>query len=97
MKKTKFMGFSTNLYKQVVARDVRIVLYREGETKLEVEKDRLVMPPALGYIDIQEPVVVSPKGMDDVSRIEISRDKGFIRIHRNNGVDTWELGPQSPL
>ncbi|GEM_PF-1045428 len=97
MKKTKFMGFSTNLYKQVVARDVRIVLYREGETKLEVEKDRLVMPPALGYIDIQEPVVVSPKGMDDVSRIEISRDKGFIRIHRNNGVDTWELGPQPPL
>ncbi len=54
------------------------------------------MPPALGHIDIQEPVVVCPEGMDDVSRIEISRDRGFIRIHRSNGVDTWELEPQSP-
>ncbi|HPW69094.1 MAG: hypothetical protein WDA72_10580 [Desulfomonilia bacterium] len=96
MKKTRFMGFSTNLYKLVVAHDARVTLYRDGATMLDVKKDRLVMPPALGLIDIQEPVVVCPEGMDDVSRIEISRDKGFIRIHRSKGVETWELAPESP-
>jgi hypothetical protein len=46
MKKGKIMGFSTALHKKFVTNNFRMSLYKNGQKKLELSKDRVIWTPS---------------------------------------------------
>jgi len=91
MKKGKIMGFSTALHKKFETDHFRMALYRNGEKKLELSKDRVNLDSFMRTIEIESPRVLYPETMDQPVKVRLEKEKKKLTIHYAKKTDTWDL------
>ncbi len=91
MKKGRIMGFSTALHKKFVAKNIRMSLYKKGEKKLELSKDRVILDPFMRNIAIDSPRILYPEGMDQPKKVSLEKEKQQLVIQYQKKTDVWNL------
>ncbi len=91
MKKGKIMGFSTALHKKFVTNNFRMSLYKNGQKKLELSKDRVILDTFMKTIDIENPRIEYPPGMDQPKKVSLEKMKQRFIIQYKNKTDVWNL------
>jgi len=91
VKKSRFLGFSTSLKKTMVSKDVTITVYKNGERKLELYKDRLFLDPAGTVLVIRNPKVIFPENMTQPGSVTIDREHEILTIRYRDREDRWNL------
>lgn len=92
VKKSKFLGFSTSLKKNIVSKDIDICVYKDGRKKLELFKDRLVMNSNMNFIEIRNPKMLFPENSRQKPRsVIIDKDHKLLTIQYKDRTDTWNL------
>jgi len=91
MKKGRIMGFSTALHKKFVAENFSMTLYRKGEKKLELYKDRVTLDPFLKAIEVDNPKMLHPSAMGHPGKVSLDKSKKRLVIQFNKKADVWNL------
>lgn len=91
MKKANTLGFSNALLKKVVARDLTIVVKREGDVILSLTKAYQEMPADMSAFTIDRPHIIHPSDMTPPDRVLVEKDNHRIIFWHGAEKKIWDL------
>lgn len=91
LKKTRALGFSSALFKQVVAKGLNITIINDNQKILELYKDRQSMKPGMKNIRVDNPKILHPKSLKPPKSIAINKERQLISFLYKDKTDVWDL------
>lgn len=89
---TRMLVFENALWKKLVAKDLRLAVYQNGEKRIEFAKDKAALTIGMNPIRIKNPEILYPEHLRGATAIAIDRSKSRIDIFTAGGETiTWQL------
>ena len=95
VKKTKTLGFDNALFKQMVAKDVTVTVYKKKQIILKIHKETLSTLPNLNRIKIKNPEILFPDSLSQPDRVVIDKKKKHIVFGYGKQNQIWDLNRES--
>lgn len=96
--KTRMLAFENALLKKLVAKGLRIAIFKDGQKQLEFAKDRAVLKPGmnLDHFTVKHPDILYPDNLQPLRMIEIDKKAGCIYLFCVDGRKIiWDFTQQN--
>jgi hypothetical protein len=90
-KKSKIMGFDSNLMKKMVAKELTFTISKGDKTILAIQKDLIELSPAMQVITIDNPTILIPATMTTPDKIKIDKTGQTITFFYGKKQKLWNL------